>query len=988
MATEYDPKARRERYLRDRELKGRDKSYKEAVEKRDKAHAPRQPKLGGRPVVPSKANSPKQPKLGGRPQVPSKKDSPAEAKARVARLQGKISTLQESLTKTLAALADKRRSAAEEKKKDSDGKTTAKERQDSKEYREKHKEELKDKREKKESSSSGGSSSSSSTSVADMSVDELQTRVSKIRSALTSAKKQLSDAKAAAGQLAHSDNEVLVFLHSAPVSRKESGHMKKADFGGWATRHDVQCADGRTILPGAFQENDGVTVPLVYQHGHNDIEQVLGHCILEYRPEGVYAHGYFNETPKGQVAKQQVAHGDLKFLSIFANNLQERAKAGLAHAKDVLKGNIREVSLVLAGANPEAFIDSLTIAHSDGSVEDIGEAIIGQFAPIDTEDQFAHADDDETIGDVVESMNEKQKNVLYYLVHQASQGGTAAHDGLSHEGLDIGDDSIPDVVETMSEKQQNVLYYLVHQAMEEAPALAHDDLDEDANKDEDAEGEKKTSEADEADKGDEDSETTDKTAEDAEGASDASAEGTEGAAGNDEAGTDVQHDDTQEDNSMTHNLFAAAQQAGSARPQATLAHGNTSQEDAIKAIVKDAKRNGSLKEALENYVEHTGVNVGGTLVHGIENIDYLFPDAQLLENSPAFISRRMEWVDKVLSSVRKSPFSRIKTITADITPDEARARGYIKGNFKNEEFFALSKRTTDPQTIYKKQKLDRDDVIDIVNLDVVAWLKAEMKVMLDEEIAGAILVGDGRSIGDDDKILETHIRPIASDAELYVTTVNVNLDDASSSVEELVDAVIANRRYYKGSGQPTFFTTEGTISAFLTVKDNFGRRLYANLNEVAAVLRVSEIVPVEVMERVPDLVGIMVNLSDYTLGADRGGQATMFDDFDIDYNKLRYLIETRLSGALTTPKAAIVFRKVAGSAVLRVPTEPSFVDNVVTVPTVTGVVYKNADTDATLTTGSPVTLTEGQSLNVKAVPAAGSYFANSEDDQWSYDYQA
>jgi hypothetical protein len=409
-----------------------------------------------------------------------------------------------------------------------------------------------------------------------------------------------------------------------------------------------------------------------------------------------------------------------------------------------------------------------------------------------------------------------------------------------------------------------------------------------------------------------------------------------------------------------------------------------SQEEAIKAIVKDAKKNGSLKDALENYIEHTGVNVGGQLQHGIENIDYLFPDAQLLENSPAFISRRMEWVDKVLSSVRKSPFSRIKTISADITPDEARARGYIKGNFKNEEFFALSKRTTDPQTIYKKQKLDRDDVIDIVNLDVVAWLKAEMKVMLDEEVAGAILVGDGRSIGDDDKILETHIRPIASDAELYVTTVNVNLDDASSSVEELVDAVIANRRYYKGSGQPTFFTTESTISAFLTVKDNFGRRLYANLQEVAAVLRVTEIVPVEVMERVPDLVGIMVNLADYTLGADRGGQATMFDDFDIDYNKLRYLIETRLSGALTQPKAAIVFRKVAGAAVLRTPQDPTFVDNVVTVPTVTGVTYKNADTDATLTTAAPVTLTEGQTLNVKAVPAVGSYFANSEDDEWSY----
>src|SRR6478736_4495054 len=739
----YDPSERRARYLRERELKGRQKGSKppprtarDAMAARDQKHG----KAGagenwnkGRPVAPKQPPGGKPPK--GDRGFSAPKDTPAQAKARVSRLQGKISTRQEALTKTLAALAEARRNAAEEARKDSDGKTTVKERKDSKEYRDKHKEELKDKRDKteksKSSSSSSGSSSSSSGSDNKPTVDELQARVSKIRGAITSAKKQLSDARAAAGQLAHSDNEVLVFLNSAPVSRKESVHMT-ADFGGFATRHDVQCADGRTILPGAFQENDGAVVPLVYGHDHNGIANVLGHCVLEYRPEGVYAHGYFNETPNGQLAKEQVKHGDLKFLSIFANNLQEKARAGLQHAKDVMKGNIREVSLVLAGANPGAFIDNLTIAHSDGSIEDGDEALIFMNVPIDSND-VVHADvetDDETIGDVVESM---------------------------------------------SEKQQNVLYYLVHQAMEEAGALTHSDTDgdvveEDGEKNED-------SEADEAVSGDEDSETTDTSGGDTDGAANTGGD-TEGAATTDEAG-EVQHDVTQEDNSMTHNLFAAAQQAGAARPQATLAHGNVSQEDAIKQIVKEAKKNGSLKDALENYIEHTGVNVGGQLQHGIENIDYLFPDAQLLENAPGFISRRMEWVDTVLSGVRKSPFSRIKTITADITPDEARARGYIKGNFKNEEFFALSKRTTDPQTIYKKQRLDRDDVIDIVNLDVVAWLKAEMKVMLDEEIAGAILVGDGRSIGDDDKILETHIRPIASDAELYVTTVNVNLDDAS-----------------------------------------------------------------------------------------------------------------------------------------------------------------------------------------------------------------
>src|SRR6478609_11117555 len=417
----YDPSERRARYLRERELKGRQKGSKppprtarDAMAARDQKHG----KAGagenwnkGRPVAPKQPPGGKPPK--GDRGFSAPKDTPAQAKARVSRLQGKISTLQEALTKTLAALAEARRNAAEEARKDSDGKTTVKERKDSKEYRDKHKEELKDKRDKteksKSSSSSSGSSSSSSGSDNKPTVDELQARVSKIRGAITSAKKQLSDARAAAGQLAHSDNEALIFLHSAPVSRKGSERMK-ADFGGYATRHDVQCADGRTILPGAFEGNDGAVVPLVYQHGHNDIEQVLGHCVLEYRPEGVYAHGYFNETPKGQVAKEQVKHGDLKFLSIFANNLQEKVKSGLVHGKDVLKGNIREVSLVLAGANPEAFIDNLTISHSDGTVEDGDEAVMGMFAEIDTEDRFAHADDsgEETVADVVDGMSEKQ----------------------------------------------------------------------------------------------------------------------------------------------------------------------------------------------------------------------------------------------------------------------------------------------------------------------------------------------------------------------------------------------------------------------------------------------------------------------------------------------------------------------------------------------------------------------------------------------------
>lgn len=438
---------------------------------------------------------------------------------------------------------------------------------------------------------------------------------------------------------------------------------------------------------------------------------------------------------------------------------------------------------------------------------------------------------------------------------------------------------------------------------------------------------------------------------------------------------------------MTHNVFDQAGQGGSSstRPQVHLSH------DDVKSIVQDwqSSQSGSLKQAVQRFIADKGVEVGGQLQHGIENIDYLFPDAKMLENSPQFVSRRMEWVDKVLSGVRKSPFARIKSVTADITPDEARARGYIKGNLKNEEFFEMSKRETTPQTIYKKQKLDRDDVIDITDLDVVSWLKAEMRVMLDEEIAGAVLVGDGRSVGHVDKIIETKIRPVATDAELYTTTVNVNMLDASSSVEELVDAAIESRRYYKGSGTPTFYTTEAIIGKFLTVKDSFGRRIYPNLNEVAQVLRVKEVVPVEVMERDSTLVGVMVNLSDYTLGADRGGQVSMFDDFDLDYNKLLYLIETRLSGALTLPKSALVFRQTASNSVLVTPTEPAFDGDEIVVPTITGVTYhQDTAAGATMVTGTPVAVADGVTKHVVATANSGYHFANNAIDEWDFTGEA
>lgn len=729
-----------------------------------------------------------------------------------------------------------------------------------------------------------------------------------------------------------------------------------ADFSGYATRNNLRCSDGRTILADAFSENDGQIVPLVWQHGHEEVTNVLGHVKLENRPEGVYCHAFFNQTAEAQHAKEMVRHGDVRFLSIFANQLQEKVRDKISNLKDVVKGNIREVSLVIAGANPGAEIDNVNIVHGDGDFTVLTEEAVITTG-VEIELPLAHSDTEtETESDTLE------------------EGGELQHE------------SAVEILDTLNEKQKTAVYFLLSQALTVESDIQHSDtaLDEpevDAASDTEVKAETPES-TDDVVVTPEDAAPVDETAEveteaSSESTEDASTEGeSEGTAeSTDEAGDAVQHDNiNQEDNSMTHNVFDQAKKDQTDRPQVTLSHSD------VEGIVASAVKGGSLKDAVQEYA----------LAHGIENIDYLFPDAKTLESSPAFISRRMEWVDKVLSSVRKSPFSRIKTITADITPDEARARGYIKGNMKNEEYFALAKRETTPQTIYKKQKLDRDDVIDIVDLDVVAWLKAEMKVMLDEELAGAILVGDGRSIGDDDKIKETNIRPIASDAELYVTTVNVNLLDSSSSIEELVDAVIDARQYYKGTGQPTFYTTEGYISKFLTVKDQFGRRIYANLSEVASVLRVSDIVPVEVMERVPSVIGIMVNLADYTLGADRGGQATMFDDFDIDYNKLRYLIETRVSGALTQPKSAIVFHAQASTdALLANPTAPTFVDNVVTVPTVTSVTYKNADTDATLTTGSPTTLTaQAPTLHVKAVPASGKYFADNVHDEWTFEYQA
>ena len=413
---------------------------------------------------------------------------------------------------------------------------------------------------------------------------------------------------------------------------------------------------------------------------------------------------------------------------------------------------------------------------------------------------------------------------------------------------------------------------------------------------------------------------------------------------------------------MTHNVFESAD---------TKPKGSVLSHSDIKTIFKDGLAMGSLKEAVEKY----------TLQHGIENIDLMFPDAKAVTNTPDFIKRQTEWVSTVMSGTRHTPFSRIKTLAADITMEEARAKGYVKGNLKKEEFFKLLKRVTTPQTVYKKQKLDRDDVVDITDFDIVVWLKAEMRLMLEEEIARAILVGDGRSNADEDKIKEEHIRPIAADDELYVTTVYAKIDGLNAS--GVVDAAVLHRKHYKGTGNPTFFTSEDVLSAMLLTKDTQGRRLYADVSALAAAMRVRDIVAVEIFDEHPDLIGIMVNLADYVVGSDKGGNVSLFDDFDIDYNTYKYLIETRLSGALVKPKSAVVIRKAATASTEVSPQEPTYVAStgVVTIPVQTGVKYESPK--GTTVTGT-VTVAAGSSQEFFAVPDTGYYFATNADDQWTF----
>lgn len=624
---------------------------------------------------------------------------------------------------------------------------------------------------------------------------------------------------------------------------------ERYDFSGWATRNDIKCSDGRIIRKDAFKGNDGKNVPLVWNHDHNDPLNVLGHALLENRDEGVYVYGTFNDTEQGQNAKELVKHGDITSLSIWANQLTQRGS-------DVLHGAIKEVSLVLAGANPGAYIESI-MAHGEESDDEAiifsGDESLSLYhadeeeakkpEKVDSKTPAAKKEDDLTIQDVFNSMTEEQKEAVYALIGQAVSGeepddaDEEDKDEVEHSDTKAKGKTIKEIFDSMNEQQKNVAYFLIGQALE--------DTDE--------------SEIEQSDS-DEDYIQTN----------------------TEEGGNTV----------MKHNVFEKEEQKND-----VLTHSE------METIINDAKKFGSMKESFLAHADE----------FGIDNVEYLFPDVQNVTRTPEFIKRDTGWVSKVMGAVHKTPFSRIRSIFADITADDARAKGYIKGKLKKEEVFSLLKRTTSPTTIYKKQKMHRDDVIDITDFDVVAWLKAEMRLMLDEEIARAVLIGDGRLASDDDHIDANCIRPVFNDADLYTIKTEVNVASAATDddvAKEFIKQVIKSRKEYKGSGNPTLYTTEDMLTNMLLLTDLNGRDMYESVEKLATKLRVKEIVTVEPMEGLKDannndVLGVVVNLADYNVGADKGGAINMFDDFDIDYNQQKYLMETRCSGALIKPYSAI-----------------------------------------------------------------------------------
>lgn len=606
--------------------------------------------------------------------------------------------------------------------------------------------------------------------------------------------------------------------------------MKEWDFSGYASRNDIRCADGRVIRKGAFQEQDGAKVPLVYMHDHDNLDNVIGHAVMECRPDGLYCYGKFNDSPKGQLAKSQVYNGDLDSLSIWANDLVERGK-------NVVHGVIREISLVLSGANPGAHIETLAISHSeDGSGT---EAIIypGEFISMEelddisepTEEVIAHSGTEEQPKEEAKEEAPKEPEKKEEPKKEEKETTEMAEEK-----------TVKDVFDAMTEEQQNVVLFMIAQALKEN---------------------KKNGGAD-----------------------------------------------------MAHSVFEEGTQYESNR--SILSH------DAFKEIVKAAKKLGSMKEALvefanDNCLAHDGTDDRQT--YGIRDIEYLFPDAKALNDEPLLIQDDDSWVAEIIDGARHQPFSRVKTTFANITEDEARALGYIKGKLKKEEVFSLGKRTSSPQTIYKKQKLDRDDILDITGFDVLAFVKREMRIKLNEELARAILIGDGRASSSDDKILEAHIRPIFNDEDLFTIKVNLTFDasdDESAKAKKFIKGVIKNRKLYKGSGNPTLFTTEDMLVEMLLIEDGIGHALYADEQALARTLRVKKIVTVPQMDGLVrndakeaknyNVHGVLVNMKDYTIGADKGGEINMFEDFDIDYNQEKFLLETRCSGMLTVPFSAMV----------------------------------------------------------------------------------
>ena len=678
----------------------------------------------------------------------------------------------------------------------------------------------------------------------------------------------------------------------------------EADFSGYATKAGIKCSDGRTITPDAFKHQDTLRVPLVWQHGHDKHDNVLGYAILEHRdsshPEGagIYAYGYFNETDAGKNAKKLVAHGDIVAMSIYANKLVEKTKS-------VLHGMIREVSLVLSGANPGALIDYVRLEHSDGDIVTLDdEAIIysglelshtevapeePEVADDEDEDDVSHADgDEETMQDVYDSFTDKQKDVVHFMI------------GAALEQAESSDDDT-----------------------EEGGEAAQSDVDDDED-----------DKVEHSDDNDEDNLT------------------------HQEGNTD-----------MSRNVFDNDSKDSGLPDGAVLSH------DGLKAMVTKAR---------DEKLNFKDLVLAHAAEYGVEDIDLLFPDAKATSNTPEWNARRMEWVSSVLGGVRKSPFSKVKTLVADITADEARAKGYVKGNQKVEEVFGLLKRVTGPATIYKKQKLDRDDIIDITDMDVVSWLKGEMRLMIEEEIARAILVGDGRSNLSEDKIKDpagstdgTGIRSVLLDDDLY--SVKYALA-ANVSPKDAVKGLVRARVKYRGTGQPTLFISDNMLVDILLEEDKFGRPLYNTKRELADKLRVRDIIEVEVFDEHPTLMAIMVSLVDYTVGSTRGGELTSFEDFDIDFNQYKYLLETRLSGGLTKPFSAVVVTRAQGT--LATPEAPSFdgTTDTITIPTVTGVSYFDTSDDSELT--GDVVITE--STEVEARPDEGYYFAPNTTTTWTY----